>query len=252
MRSQWECLLQNLGCWYGSFTRLSPQGEILEDIPSETSLELKEDGQTICQRVRRFYDGKPQDLVLEYRSLNRSTTFFESGAFSQGSLQFAPFSEFGAELGLIHGDRRLRLVVIYNAASQLERMTLICEHLSPNVQMHTPALSPDALIGKWEGEKVTIAADWLEPETTKSLSQWTEESEFMPQGKTLFLPNGAAISCPVAIAPQQPFFICLSWLIAPTILQRMYRHYDHRGAWSSLSLITEHQKKVEGLVASSL
>jgi hypothetical protein len=241
MRSQWECLLQNLGCWYGSFTRLSPQGEILEDIPSETSLQLKEDGQTIRQTVRRFYDGKPQDLVLEYRSLNKSTTFFENGAFSQGSLQFAPFSEFGAELGLINGDRRLRLVVLYNASGHLDRFTLIREHLSSNAPINTPALNSDALIGKWEGEKVTIAADWLEPESTPSLSQWTQGSEFITQGKTIFLPDGAAISCPVAIATQQPFFICLSWLLAPTILQRMYRHYDHRGAWSSLSLITEHK-----------
>ncbi len=90
MRSQWECLLQNLGCWQGSFARLSTKGEILEDIPSETSLELKADNQTIRQVVRRFYDGQPQDLALEYRSLNKSTTFFENGAFSQGSLIALP------------------------------------------------------------------------------------------------------------------------------------------------------------------
>ena len=90
MRSQWECLLQNLGCWQGSFTRLSTKGEILEDIPSETSLELKEDNQTVRQVVRRFYDDQPQDLVLEYRSLNKSTTFLKMELFPKGRYNLHP------------------------------------------------------------------------------------------------------------------------------------------------------------------
>ena len=235
MRSQWECLLQNLGCWQGSFTRLSTKGEILEDIPSETSLELKEDNQTVRQVVRRFYDDQPQDLVLEYRSLNKSTTFFENGAFSQGSLQFAPYTEFGAELGLIYGDRRLRVVILYNKDSQLDRVTFIREHLPHNTTPEHPALTLNDLLGKWEGEAITIASDWLEPECMSTVTEWKQEGDRVimslqmqtPMGaktitsiakidpnnsqtlnfeqdtlsiQTLFLPDGASITCPVAIA----------------------------------------------------
>lgn len=46
MRSQWECLLENLGEWQGSFTRFSPQGEPLT--PSE--VEVLTD--TVLRRLR--------------------------------------------------------------------------------------------------------------------------------------------------------------------------------------------------------
>src|SRR5689334_3333436 len=111
MKSQWESLLQNLGEWQGSFTRFSPQGNLLEDIKSVVSLEGLNENKTIRQIVRR--EGQ-EDLVLEYSSLARTTLFFENGAFSQGSIQLAPFTEFGAELGLIHENCRLRLVQLFD------------------------------------------------------------------------------------------------------------------------------------------
>ena len=274
MRSQWECLLQNLGCWQGSFTRLSTNGEILEDIPSETSLELKADNQTMRQVVRRFYDGQPQDLVLEYRTLNRSTNFFENGAFSQGSLQFAPYTEFGAELGLIYSDRRLRLVALYDKASQLDRFTLIREHLPDHTTPERPPLTLNDLLGKWEGEAITIASDWLEPEVMPTITEWQQEGDrvimslqmqtpmgakaiasiarldpdnsqilhFEQEGlpiQTLFLPDGASVTYPQAIATRQPFRLSLSWLLEPNLHQRIIRAYDLKGGWSSLTLVTE-------------
>ena len=99
---------------------------------------------------------------MEYHTLNRSTTFFENGAFSQGALQFAPYTEFGAEMGLIYGDRRLRVVLLYDKASQLDRVTFIREHYSTTPER--PALTLNDLLGKWEGEAIPIASDWLEIE----------------------------------------------------------------------------------------
>ncbi|OIP78819.1 MAG: hypothetical protein AUK48_00825 [Oscillatoriales cyanobacterium CG2_30_44_21] len=268
MRSQWECLLKNLGNWKGSFARLNPQGAILEDIPSETILELKEDRQTMRQTVRRFIDGQPQDLVLEYQNLNKSTTFFENGAFSQGSPQFAPYAEFGTEMGLIDGDRRLRLVLLYDKAAQLDRITLIREHLAHSENSQPPILTLHDLLGKWEGEAITIAADWSEPEVIATKTEWNQNGDrvtmslqmgtqsltatafinpFQPQiltfpqdqVQTLFLPDGASLTCPVAIAPRQSFRLSVSWLLEPNLHQRMIRAYDAKGAWSSLSLVTE-------------
>lgn len=34
MRSQWDCLLENLGEWQGSFTHFAPDGIALKEIPS--------------------------------------------------------------------------------------------------------------------------------------------------------------------------------------------------------------------------
>lgn len=39
LRSQWDCLLANLGAWQGAFTSFSPQGELLEDTPTLVSLQ---------------------------------------------------------------------------------------------------------------------------------------------------------------------------------------------------------------------
>lgn len=278
MRSQWECLLQNLGVWQGSFTRLSPQGAMLEDTPSETILALKEDGKTMRQVVRRFDKGQSQDLVLEYSSLNKNTVFFENGAFSQGSLQFAPYTDFGAELGLIYGDRRMRLVTLYDRQSQLERFTFIREHLPQSQTPERPPLTLEALLGKWEGTSVTLAADWLMPESAPTLTEWQRDGDRVimrltiqsnqsnsgnptitsiahidplnPQiinfdqdaslaVQTLFLADGASITCPKAIAPRQAFRISLSWLLERSLHQRLIRTYDRTGSWSSLSLVTE-------------
>jgi hypothetical protein len=283
MRSQWECLLQNLGVWQGSFTRLSPQGEVIEDIPSETSLLLKDDRKTMRQVVRRFHNGldhgQPQDLVLEYSSLNKNTVFFENGAFSQGSLQFSPYGDFGAELGLIYGDRRLRLVALYNPQSdrpsQLERFTLIREHLPQSQTPERPPLTLAALLGKWEGTSITLAADWLMPESVPTQTECQQEGDrvimnlTMPTNignqtitstahvdplnpnvlnfdqdhslsmQTVFVGDGASITCPKEIASRQAFQISLSWLLERSLHQRLIRTYDCAGSWTSLSLVTE-------------
>ncbi|MEQ8461969.1 MAG: DUF3598 family protein [Coleofasciculus sp. E1-EBD-02] len=121
MRSQWDCLLQNLGEWQGSFTRFSPQGEALTDTPTVVSLEGLNQNKTVRQVIRRYpRDRAVEETVLEYSTLARSVLFFETGAFSQGSMQWGPFSEFGAELGLIAGNRRLRLVQLYIDAPSLK------------------------------------------------------------------------------------------------------------------------------------
>lgn len=280
MRSQWECLLKNLGCWQGSFARLSPKGEILEDIPSETSLELKEDRQTMRQVVRRFYDGQPQDLVLEYRTLNKSIILFENGAFSQGAIQFSPVAEFGAELGLIYGDRRLRVIPLYDKFGQLERFTLIREHLPHNTNPERPPLSLDQLIGKWKGKAITLSPDWLTPEVTPTVTEWQRDGDraimslqmqtsagtqtitsiaridpLNPQVlgfeqdstqsnlsiQTLFLPDGASVTCPEKLNSRQPFRLAVSWLLEPNLHQRMIRAYDQQGGWANLTLVTEHK-----------
>lgn len=177
--SQWDSLLQNLGDWRGSFTRLSAQGAVKEDIPTQVTLEGLNQNQTVRQVIRYFSaEGEVlQEKVLEYSSLSRSTLFFENGAFSQGSIQFAPFSEFGAELGFIHGNRRLRLVQLFKSDSndgsdserdssdgRLSSLTLIREHRAGTEPTARPPLAVDQLVGQWHGEATTLYADWRSPD----------------------------------------------------------------------------------------
>lgn len=277
MRSQWECLLQNLGEWQGSFTLLSPQGELLEDTPTVVSLQGLNNNQTMRQIIRRFKPNQPVDeKVLEYSSLGRSTLFFENGAFSQGSIQLSPFSEFGAELGLIDSDRRLRLVQLFNKTGQLDRLTLIREKLADSTTIEHPHLTVDDLVGEWQGEAVTLYPDWRSPDTypTKlridknSDSQLTQQLTINQGASTrnitstgriensilyfdegpytnqiLLLPDGASSTSPQQVKVGQAFFLEVGWLLQPDLRQRLIRRYNDKGEWSTLTLVTEQKTK---------
>ena len=107
MGSNWENFLKNLGEWRGSFTQLSPQGEILSSTPSILNLEAFEENQLVQFRLRRYatpdYQEPPlQDYRQDYRTLGRQIIFFDTGAFSKGSFQFAPFIVTGKQIGRAH------------------------------------------------------------------------------------------------------------------------------------------------------
>lgn len=266
-RSQWQCLLENLGEWQGSFTRLSPQGELLEDTPTVVSFTGLNDNQTMRQVVRRLPPNQPvNEKVLEYSSLGRGILFFDNGAFSQGSIQLAPFAEFGAELGLIWGDRRLRLVQLFNNG-HLDRLTLIREQLAISTTPERPQLIVDDLIGQWQGEAVTIYPDWRSPDTyTTNLTiervgdrliqqlsflGRTITSEASIQGsivyfdsntQILLLPDGASATSPLQVKGGTAFFLELGWLVAPQKRQRLIRAYSDKGEWISLTLVTEQRQ----------
>jgi hypothetical protein len=288
MQSQWHCLLKNLGVWQGSFARFSPTGEWREETPTIVSLEGLNDDQTVRQTIQRYAPmveaGSPwqaavpiDEKVLEYSSLGRGVLFFEDGAFSQGSMQFAPFSEFGAELGLIAGDRRLRLVQLFDRESQLAQLTLIREQCAGSDAAERAPLTLEALLGEWHGEAITLYPDWRSPTTYSTHLQISRSGDNQVaqsltfgdsagstirstanvagsrlqfnQGalpvQVLLLPDGASATSPLHIQTQQPFFLEVGWLLQPHQRQRLIRSYDSKGSWVSLTLVNE-QKVTTG------
>ena len=266
MASQWESLLRNLGVWEGSFIQFSPQGELLEDIKSVVSLEGLNENKTMRQIVRR--QGQ-QDLVLEYSSLGKSILFFENGAFSQGSIQLAPFTEFGAELGLIHENRRLRLVQLFDKNGHLNKLTLIPEHLAGTEATASPTVRVDDLLGEWRGEATTIYTDLRPPNTVSTTlklqldnaGRFVQQLSFgehiitssasikgsiihfdedpQKQMQVLLLPYGASATSPLKVNLRQSLILEVGWLIKPNLRQRMIRSYSDKGEWVSLTLVTE-------------
>jgi hypothetical protein len=275
MPSQWDCLLQNLGEWEGSLARLSPDGEWLEETPTLVTLEGRNQNRSIYQLVRRFLPSgdesrtpQVQDKTFEYSSLGRGILLFEDGAFSQGSMQWGPFSEFGAELGAIDRDRRLRLGQLYDRDSQLDRMTLIRERRAGTEAPERPPLAIADLLGEWHGEAVTSYPD-LRPSdrypTHLSLraigdSKVQQELQFgggaiastgtirngwidFEQGtlpvRVLLLPDGASSTCPLSIRSGCTFFLELGWLLQPDLRVRLIRRYNGKGEWVSLTHLRE-------------
>ena len=222
------------------------------------------------QEIRRNPQGSsPQTTVLEYSSLSRATLFFENGAFSQGSTQWGPFSEFGAELGLIAGHRRLRIVQLFDSSGDLDKITLIRERLEGTSAPERNPLTVESLIGTWQGKATTQYAD-LRPEQTQSTQLLIEAagenqirqtlsfehtspitsvgilkdqrilfSQSAQPIQVLLLPDGASSTCPSKITPRQPIFLEAGWLLDPNTRQRIIRQYDAAGAWVSLTLVVE-------------
>jgi hypothetical protein len=277
MVAQWENFLQNLGEWHGSFTQLSTRGEVLQDTPSIISLEGFNDNKTVRLKLRRFSPnpsgvGEPEvsELVREYQALGRDILFFENGAFSQGTIQLAPFSECGAELGFIYNYRRLRFLQLYNTDGNLSKLTLIREkQLDKNVP-ERPPLTVDDLLGEWEGEAVTMYPDWRSPDFYSTKMQLHLESSDRLVSKITFgsnatvisssasidgsvlhfnegaspvqvvlLPDGGSCTLPVKIELRKPIFFEAGWLVEPDLRFRMIRSYNERGEWVSLTLVTE-------------
>lgn len=277
LASQWERLLKNQGAWVGSFTQMSSAGEIQDDTPTEVTLVAQDGGNNMRQEIRKWPSGQPtQETVLEYRSLGRGVLFCEDGAFSQGSIQWSPVSEFGAELGLIHGHERLRLALVFPRQASLGSLTLIREHLKDARPSLRSPLSVDQLLGTWIGQATTVYPDY-QPETvvssrlvlmapapdtlTQTLSLApgpTLESQGQrvggmiqfSQGRqpvtVLLLPSGASVTFPAAIVPGYPFFLELGWLITPTLRQRLIRSYDERGSWVGLTQVVEEKVAAVG------
>lgn len=280
MRSQWENFLQNLGEWEGSFTHFSPKGEWVEDIPSVINIEGLNNNEAARLTLRRVVQnptgGEPviNELVRVYQSLGRDILFFENGAFSQGSIQLAPFTEMGAEFGLIYQQRRLRLVQLFNKDRNLANITLIREKLKNTNYPERPPLTLESLLGEWQGEAITIYPDWRSPDTYATHLQLKLENDGRVSQKitwgtgintetitsrarvegsilsfdessqpmqVLLLPDGASCTSPLQIELRKALFLEVGWLVEANQRQRMIRRYNEKGEWVSLTLVTEYK-----------
>jgi Domain of unknown function (DUF3598) len=273
MEANWANFLKNLGEWTGSFTQVSAEGEILNSTPSILQLEGLEDNQLVRFRVRRFATDVTEqpivDNLQEYRSLGRQAVFFDTGAFSKGSLQVAPFSEFGAEYGFVAGDRRSRLVQLFGKQGSFASMTLIREIRSDSAAVIRPDLTIAQLVGKWTGTAQTVYADWQDPtvsivnleisladgslqqqlafgdRTITSIAKIVGNQLQFNEGETprrvILLPDGVSSNIPLQISHRQPFFVEAGWLLSDHQRQRLIRSYNEKGEWVSSTHVVEHR-----------
>ncbi len=275
MGSNWENFLKNLGEWQGSFVQVSLDGELLGSTPSILSLEGLENNQLVRFRLRRFGTGgyrEPpiSDYEQEYRSLGKQIIFFDTGAFSKGSLQLAPFAEFGAEYGFVAENRRLRFVQIYDRQGNLNGLTLIREFRSGTEVRERPTLTLEQLLGRWEGIACTAYSDYRPSETYPTSLEIKEigggrlqqqlsfgdrtitstariegnkllfEEGVFPR-RILLLPDGTSSNTPLQVQLRQPFFVELGWLVEKSERQRLIRSYNEKGEWISATHVIEHK-----------
>lgn len=267
--AQWLRLLKNVGTWKGSFTQFSPTAKLIKDTTSELNLQGLNNNQSIKITVTKF-DGNSQPYSNEFTNLNRSIFLFAEGHFAKGSLQFSPYSIFGAEYGFLVGDRRCRMVKIYDTSSNLQEVTLIREFRENSNAQERPKLTLEQLLGEWEGKAETLYPDWrnsepyntnlkIEQQGNQVIQRLTSpELNFNSTGtindsyvsfndsgeeiRVLLLPDGASATVPLKIENRQPFFLEFAWLVEPNHRLRLIRQYDNQGAWKNITLVKEHKK----------
>ncbi|MEL6814892.1 MAG: DUF3598 family protein [Cyanobacteria bacterium J06598_3] len=177
MTSQWQNIRQNIGTWHGAFTQFSPEGNQVSDTPSVLTLEEISLDKTMALTLTRSpTDGPEKVNRLTFTAPGPApyTYFFESGAFSQGSAQWSSFGQFGTEVSLKVGDRRVRYVIMYEGTphytSKLKYVTLIGETQTGGPPFDESTLTLDQLLGHWQGHAEILAA--ATGEMTAGNSDW--------------------------------------------------------------------------------
>ena len=231
MSSQWDGLLRNVGEWRGWFdsmdgslqrTKRQPSLLTLEPSPSGVPLHLTLLLWPECSGSHHLTpEGEPEKRIVQrFTRLDPDMEVFGTGSFSRGTLYRSNWAKLYAEFGFLHGQRRHRLVLLWDGSGQLERIVLIREFLAGSSAEECPPLEVDHLIGSWRRDTSSpgggshLAADDLDP--------W------------IFLPDGGAFLAPAQIDPHQPFSIEALWLSAPTRLERIARRYSDNGALTSV------------------
>ncbi len=166
MKSQWECVLENLGEWVGSFTTVTSQGEAIEDIPSVIKLAVMRDNQSVHLVLNRFYplpnstERYAKEVVWDFSTPpGIGAIYFETGAFSSGALMVNIGIKTIAEFSLIAGNRRFRMIQTFDIAQQLDRVTFVREQLQGATTPERPHLNIADLLGTWTGIATTLSAD---------------------------------------------------------------------------------------------
>jgi Domain of unknown function (DUF3598) len=166
MKSQWECVLENLGEWVGSFTIVTAEGEPVDDIPSIIKLERVRDNQAIHLVLTRFYplpnstERYSKEVVWDFSTPpGIGAIYFETGAFSSGALVVNAGVKTIAEFSLLATDRRFRMIQTFDPNQQLDRVTFVREHRQGTTTPERPHSTISDLLGRWKGTATTFYPD---------------------------------------------------------------------------------------------
>ncbi len=277
MKSQWECVLENLGEWVGSFTTVTPQGELIEDIPSIIKLTGIRDNQAIHLVLNRFYplpnstEKYAKEVVWDFSTPpGIGAVYFETGAFSSGALMAYVGVKTIAEFSLRAGDRRFRMIQTFDIEQKLDRVTFVREHLEGSTTPELPHLDITDLLGTWTGIATTLYPDDRPPIEAKAQSTFSVSDtgyQLVEQDLTVYLtvdpdvpatrmwhfinssddqsyqllllPDRGYAITPTHINPGHAFNLEIGWIHQTNHRQRLVRRYDSSGKWESVMFFEE-------------
>jgi Domain of unknown function (DUF3598) len=277
MKSQWECVLENLGEWVGSFTTVTPQGELIEDVPSIIKLSGIRDNQAIHLVLNRFYplpnstEKYAKEVVWDFSTPpGLGAIYFETGAFSSGALTVYLGAKTISEFSLRAGNRRFRMIQTFDIGQKLDRVTFVREHLQGTTAPEQPHLDIADLVGTWTGIATTSYADdrpAIEAKTQSVFRVNDTSYQLIEQDRSidltvdpdvpaarvwhfinssdsqsyqlLLLPDGGYSITPTQIELGHAFYLEIGWIHQTNQRQRLVRRYDSSGKWESATFFEE-------------
>jgi Domain of unknown function (DUF3598) len=266
MKSQWECVLENLGEWVGSFTTVTATGESIEDIPSIIKLGGSRDNQAVHLVLTRFYplpnstERYPKEVVWNFSTPpGIGAIYFETGAFSSGALAVAAGIKTIAEFSLRAADRRFRTIETFDIDGKLDRVTFVREQRQGTIAPERPHLTINDLVGTWTGTATTFYPQSADPIATQTATTFTASAtgyQTVANQRLLFatarsgrsyqmllLPDGSYTLTPTHIRLGCPFELEIGWMYQPGQRQRLVRRYDSTGQWHSTTLICDEVRR---------
>ncbi len=232
---QWDHLLLNCGIWQGSFDTFDRDLELRRRQPSQ--LTLAGDGAAVELELLFWpdaLDGQRQGdpvkrIVQTFHQVDPELAFFSTGSFSRGSLFISTWSGPYAEFGFLWGDRRHRLVLLWDGSGRFDHPVLIREHRDGFEPNEAPPLAAEQLLGGWRGHQTVLERDQPvdHPHITPHELLISKD---MLHGLQ-WLPEGGAFRAPDHVCAGSGFEIEAWWCPCPGRLEHIQRCYDAFGSW---------------------
>jgi hypothetical protein len=233
--------------WHGIWTVYSPEKEIIKSFQGVRSFRVNEEQTAIIHTNNYTYpDGSTaeQTWQLEKQSCNQRDGVIHPAILSMRALSFGQGAtawvsktletgkKFGVELFFRYKDWRTSVASIYGENGDLEKITLIREHLGSSPKTAGPEIEHFFLLGKWLGTK-----EDMNPDLKVSPAEETQALVLDPTGgknETFFLPDGVVANTPKRIKVGEEFEIVAGKLVSTDEYKRLTCKYDKSGAFALL------------------
>lgn len=248
----WQNFCDNhVGNWYGTWTKYSADGEIIESVQSLRSLKTNPEKTLTFQKNRYTYpDGRIEERQWQSTTEARKTKdglihpkhpwmrslFFEQGA-ALWVTKYPQPDLIAHKTELFFKDNYLRLSVgtVYDPDGNLQMIWNFredsrgfpSEYWSSDINFLQERNFKDNWIGK---------AINLNPDLNISPFYITELNWPCKNHQSFFIPDGISLSCPKKIELGSPFKIIANWFITSSNLRQLIVNYDKNLAFSEASL----------------
>ena len=208
--------------WYGTWTRYSADGQIIETFHCIRSFHVSDNGNEIHHQNHYTYaDGTKETKTFGSYKKPITRSWFLDNTFSWGSTKVESGSNFGFETGLRYEDKRTNVVIMYDAGN-LERITVIPETLTIFPENPSPT-SAKELSGNWVGTAKNMTPNWMVSSPVPA--SWQPLENLADDYQIFHFSDGISISCPRKVAIGKSFLAAVDWQIYHNLLQRGIRNY---------------------------